>query len=186
MRSPATRFLTRFAVVAVACAGCTPVVNPPTTCDPACAEGEVCEIGVCVVAVDPAMEFGFTDEVTDEFAAYTDGGTLPYFTLGQGGSHTFVTIRAAGIAPSADGRLDVRYLVTRQSDGFALSDLEQRTPFTRLADGTLEAERRLLFLLEFPEVLVGESADFTLVVSSPDDPSQSVTVERSLALTFVP
>ncbi|MEK6676758.1 MAG: hypothetical protein AABZ47_14030 [Planctomycetota bacterium] len=158
----------------------------PETCEPPCDMGQVCNMGVCAPADPPQAEFGFTNEQTDVCTALTDGGRLPYFTLGQGGSHTFFTIRVAGISTSADERLDVSYRMIRRTDGFVLIDFQQRTSFVPLDDGTLEAERRLVFILEFPDLLDGVMVDGTFVVTSPIEPTQTVTIEQSLVLGFEP
>ncbi|MFN0197605.1 MAG: hypothetical protein ACKVT0_12750 [Planctomycetaceae bacterium] len=198
-----------WAMLAVLVGACTPVANGPNdnqlandneqvnenvstndnadaVCEPACSENQICQDGGCVQAAQPSIEFGYTDEDGEAYMPIGAGQQMPYFTLGQGGSHTFVTTRVTGFERSADGRLDINYLMIRKADGFALSDFQQRTAFNEIGTGQLEARRRLLSVLDFPEVLEGVEVDFMITVTSPVNAEQTISIDQNQILDFVP
>ncbi len=160
--------------------------NEDAVCEPACGENQICQDGECVQAAQPSIEFGYTDEDGEAYVPIGAGQQMPYFTLGQGGSHTFVTTRVTGFERSADGRLDITYLMIRKADGFALSDFQQRTAFNEIGTGQLEARRRLLSVLDFPEVLEGVEVDFMITVTSPVNAAQTISIDQNQILDFVP
>lgn len=164
----------------------TPDDEPPLDCVPACGFGQVCHEGSCVPATDPAVQLGYTDESLDDYIAKPDGATMPLYTFGQGGGHMFVTIRVAGLAVPADGALDVGYEITRPADNTMLSSFSQLTQFDSLGGGVFEASRRVIFLNDFPELLHQDTIHCMFVVTSPMDAAQTVTVEQTLILEFIP
>lgn len=193
----ATRYSATIFVVCALASGCTNAPMPmgngdppdddiPPTCEPSCGFGQICEKTGCVPTDQPAVEFGYTDNQTDTYAALGEGDSMPYFTLGQGGSHMFVTIRAAGVTPGPGGTLDITYIMTRQTDGSVLSGFNESTEFSPVEDGILEANRRLVLISEFPNAINGAGAVLLVRVTSPTDPAQSASIEQPLVLEFVP
>lgn len=156
----------------------------PKTCEPACGFGLVCVEGDCTPVTDPMGEIGYTDDQTNDYAPTPDGSIMPIFTFGQGGSHMFVTLRVAGLDVPPDGTLEVSYEITHTDDDSELSAFSQLTQFSALGEGAFEASRRVIFLSAFPEVLHGDIVRCSFVVTSPDDVTQSVTIEQELEFDF--
>lgn len=158
--------------------------NVAPTCVPACDAGEECRDGVCVAVNLARVEVGFTDEDTDEYSIVSDGAVMPIFTFGQGGAHMFATLRVTGIAPDDDGTLLVTYIMIDQADSSALAGFEEVTDFVSLGENTFEAKRRIVFISRFPEVIDGATVDLRVIVESPTDSEERVSIEQSLLLEF--
>ncbi len=113
-----------------------------------------------------AAELGFTDDETLAYTRIEDGGVMPLFTGGQGGSHIFATLRATGFPTEADGtaQIRIRQRVTLESDGRVLNEFSQIVPFQPAPDGSVEVRSRFVFLDAFPRDIDGETilVDFTL------------------------
>lgn len=158
----------------------------PVVCDPACEDGETCVEGFCTPVDEAEVQFGFTNEDTGEFTPITDGGVMPIFTFGQGGSHMYITVRAAGFEVPEDQTLSVTYILFWQVDGSALSGYEEIIEFSPLGDGVYEAQRRIVFISEFPEVADGTAADLTIIVESLENPEQRIRLEAMVNLELMP
>lgn len=158
----------------------------PVVCDPACEDGKTCVEGFCTPVDEAEVQFGFTNEDTGEFSPIVDGGVMPIFTFGQGGSHMYITVRAAGFEVPDDQTLSVTYILFWQVDGSALSGFEEIIEFTPLGDGVYEAQRRIVFISEFPEVADGTAADLTIIVESLENPDQRIRLEAMVNLELMP
>jgi hypothetical protein len=135
--------------------------------------------------VPPSAELGYTDAVAGVFVAVADGGVMPLYTGGQGGSHIFVTIRAQGFPTDAVGNatIVVDEAVTLVDSGQVLHDFAQTVGFSR-TDGAVEIQNRFVFLDALPDNLDGQRAtlDFTLSSAGGEGVQANVTQTVELDL----
>jgi hypothetical protein len=158
--------------------------TPDVSCVPACATGKSCADGSCTPVDEPQIQFGVTDEDPGVFTPISEGGDMPIFTFGQGGSHMFVTIRAAGFDVGDEQMLEITYIMFWQVDNSALSGFAEITGFSPIGNGVFEARRRIVFISEFPEALDGTPADLSLIVESTVDSDQFARVEHAVNLVL--
>ena len=171
---------------------CTPQPPPPgdggqaaeCTSDEDCTPNEVCEDFSCVASPDPQVEVGFTDLDSGTYRVITDGQVMPLFTAFQGGSHIFVTLRAAGFPHTEDGTVDVvvAQIVTRLDSGDVLNEFIQTIPFTAIEESRIERESRFVFLDATPEDLDGQTVMLSFTLTEPEDGSIFASITQTVVL----
>lgn len=149
--------------------------------DDDCQDGLACQAGQCVAAQAASIEYLVEFDAVS--APVADGDPIPVFQGFQGGTHTFVTIRATGFTPNGDATLTVG--ITAVNSGAALSttrDLPIR--FSLGSDGVNVAEDIFLtFDSSSVDELVGVIGLVSLTVTDNADPSISASLSRTVTLT---
>lgn len=131
---------------------------------------------------------GYTDPLSRAFTPVADGEVMPLYTGGQGGSHIFVTVRINGFPASDEGYASVRLdeVVTLESDGRVLHDIEQVVRFLPVADNTMEISSRFVFLDAVPTTINGRVAIVDFGLTSEADPAVTARIRQSILLDLQP
>lgn len=148
-------------------------------CPPAADDGEPNQPS------EPASaELGFTDFESGAYARVSDGGVMPLFTGGQGGSHIFATLRARGFPAAENGiaRIQLAEVVTRADTSEVLHDFTQTIDFAPRDDGAVEVTSRFVFLDALPDDLDGTAATVRFVLTSADDAAIGAAIEQTIVL----
>ena len=164
--------------------GCIP---PPPVSDGGadCALDATCDQGQ-VPSPAPQVEIGFTDSTDDTYKVVDNGGAMPLFTALQGGSHIFVTLRAAGFPNATGGEASV-VLAQRVTllNGDLLHDFTQITRFTEIDGGFIELESRFVFLDALPEDIDGQTAILSFTLTAVEDESVVADLTQNVVLELV-
>jgi hypothetical protein len=137
------------------------------------------------VPSEPASaELGFTDFESGAYARVSDGGVMPLFTGGQGGSHIFATLRARGFPAGENGivRIALAEIVTRADTSEVLHDFTQTIDFAPRDDGAVEVTSRFVFLDALPDDLDGVTTAVRFVLTSAEDSAITTTIEQMIVL----
>lgn len=151
----------------------------------AMAMGGECQNGVEPIPTDTTAELGFTSLVSQAYTTVPDGGTMPLFTGGQGGSHIFATLRITGFSANVNGTVDIELTqtVTRTSDGTLLHpEFLQAVEFAPIGNDVFELPSRFVFLDALPEDLDMQSVEIEFRLRAAAQPSVSAEVQQTVIL----
>ena len=132
----------------------------------------------------PAVEFGYTDDVTEAYVPVAAGEVMPLYQGFQGGSHIFVTLRATGFEPDESGQVAMvlSQRVTVNDGARVLSDFPQEISFSEVADGVVELRSRFIFLDSVTSDIEGATALITFALVDAADPNRIARIEQTVVL----
>jgi hypothetical protein len=117
----------------------------------------------------------------EPFRELNDGDDMQLFSLGQGGTHMFLSYRVTGFEPDADVQITIS--AVRAEDGMqAIREFTQTDQLTDLEPGVSERLDRLVRIdALFPSEVVEREVTVTVTVVS-DDGETSATATRTWRL----
>jgi len=134
--------------------------------------------------VAASAEIGYTDEGGVSYTPVSDGEVMPLFTSGQGGSHMFAVIRAAGFPVDESGNAEVtlHQYATLAPDAIVVHDFTQVVTFSRLDNGQITTPERIVIFNALPEDVDGQLITITFNLTSVADPTITTTLQQTLLM----
>jgi len=130
------------------------------------------------------VEIGYTDETGLNYQVIPDGGVMPLFTIGQGGSHMFATLRATGFPVDEFGTANINLdeFVTLGPDQRVIHNLSEPVTFFSIADDGVEVQSRRIVFDALPTEVDGQLISVEFTLTSVADPTINARITQTLLM----